>query len=159
VTCSFGSQRKWLPASRILAVQEALYPLEFFVAATPMSLQASSRSKERWKVSVSEAARQRVRETDELGFLDRRPLAITVYYFPDAPMIGDIDNIVKPIMDALVHVAYMDDKDVERIVVQKFEPQVEWDFADPSEQLATVLDTSTPVVYVRVDDDLGWRIV
>ena len=56
-------------------------------------------------------------------------------------MIGDIDNIVKPIMDALIHVAYMDDKDVERVAVQKFEPQVEWDFAEPSDQLAAALDT------------------
>ena len=150
---------KWLPASRILADQETLYPLEFFVAATPMSFQASGRSKERWKVSVSEAARQRVRETDELGFLDRCPLAVTVYYFPAAPMIGDIDNIVKPIVDALIHVAYMDDKDVERVVVQKFEPQVDWDFSNPSDQLVAALDTATPVVYVRVDDDLSWRVV
>ena len=74
-------------------------------------------------------------------------------------MTGDIDNIVKPIMDALIRVAYMDDKDVERVVVQKFEPQVDWDFADPSDQLAAALDTAAPVVYVRVDDDLSWRTV
>lgn len=124
-----------------------------------MSLQASGRSRERWKVIVEEAARRRIRETDELGFLDRRPLAFTVYYFPAAPMIGDIDNIVKPIMDALIRVAYMNDKDVERVVVQKFEPQVDWDFADPSDQLAAALDITPPVVYIRVDDDLSWRTI
>ncbi len=72
-------------------------------------------------------------------------------------MLGDIDNIVKPIMDALVRVAYIDDKDVERVVVQKFEPQDEWNFSDPDEQLAAALDAAPPVVYVRVDDDLSWR--
>jgi len=60
-------------------------------------------------------------------------------------MLGDIDNIMKPIMDALVHVAYMDDNDVERIVVQKFEPQVEWDFANPGGQLTAALDVAPPV--------------
>ncbi len=96
-------------------------------------------------MTVSEAARQRVRETDELGFLDGRPLGLVIYYFPAAPMIGDIDNIVKPIMDALNHIAYMDDRELERVVVQKFEPQVEWDFADPGDQLAAALDTDPPV--------------
>jgi crossover junction endodeoxyribonuclease RusA len=142
-----------------LAEQETLYPVEFFIAATPISLQASGRSKERWKANIAEAARQRIRETDELGLLDRRPLALTIYYFPVAVMIGDIDNILKPIMDALNHVAYMDDNDVERVVVQKFEPEVEWDFAEPSDQLAAALDTDAPVVYIRVDDDLSWRMI
>ena len=134
-----------------------MYPLEFFITATPISLQASGGSKTRWRATVGEAARKRVRETDELGFLDRRPLGLIVYYFPSAPMLGDIDNIVKPIMDALVRIAYMDDKDVERVVVQKFEPEVEWDFRNPGDQLAAALDVAPPVVYIRIDDDLSWR--
>lgn len=93
---------------------------------------------------VKEAARQRVRETNRLGFLYRRPLAVTIYYFPAAPMVGDIDNIVKPIMDALIGVAYLDDKDVERALVQKFEPFEDWDFAVPSDQLTVALDTMPP---------------
>jgi hypothetical protein len=92
-----------------------------------------------------------------LDFLDRRPVAVTIYYFPAAPMEGDIDNIVKPIMDALIRVAYMNDKDVERVAAQKFEPEVEWDFADPSDQLAAALDIDPPVIYVRVDDGLIWK--
>lgn len=74
-----------------------------------------------------------------------------------APMDGDLDNIVKPILDALINVAYMNDRDVERVIVQKFEPEVEWDFANPSDRLARALDTAPPVVYIRVDDDLSWR--
>ncbi len=140
-----------------MAGQETLYPLEFFLAAVPVSLQASPRSREAWKARVGEAARERARETDKIGFLYRRPLAVTIYYFPAAPMVGDIDNIVKPIMDALVGVAYLDDKDVERAVVQKFEPLEDWDFAEPGDQLTVALDTVPPVVYVRVDDDLSWR--
>jgi Endodeoxyribonuclease RusA len=118
---------------------------------------SSSSSSEAWPRTVKEAARDRVRATDELGFLDRRPLSVTIYYFPSAQMQGDVDNIVKLIMDAMIHVAYMDDQDVERVVVQKFEPEVDWDFADPSDQLAAALDTPPPVVYIRVDDDLSWR--
>jgi crossover junction endodeoxyribonuclease RusA len=139
--------------------QETIYPLEFVVPSTPVSLQASSRSKERWKSAVREAARERIRETDPLGFLDRRPLGLTIYYFSALPMEGDIDNIVKPIMDALIHVACMTDNDVERVVVQKFEPAVARAFSDPSAQLVAALDVPPPAVYVRIDDDLSWRLL
>lgn len=89
--------------------------------------------------------------------MDQRSLALTVYYFANAPMEGDVDNIIKPIMDALIGVAYLDDGSVERVVSQKFEPEADWAFAAPSDQLAAALDVAAPVVYVRVDDDLSWR--
>ncbi len=142
-----------------MANQETLYPLEFFVAETPISLQATKKSRERWKATVKEVAQNRVRQTDHLGLLFQCPLALTIYYFPAAPMEGDIDNIVKPIMDALISVAYMDDNDVERVVVQKFEPDVDWDFSNPSDQLAAALDANPPVVYFRVDENLSWRML
>ncbi|WP_298955881.1 RusA family crossover junction endodeoxyribonuclease [uncultured Methylobacterium sp.] len=138
--------------------QRTLYPLEIVMTETPISLQAGRRSRDRWKGLVQDTARERIRDTDEqLGFLDRRPLSLTIYYFPRALMEGDIDNIVKPIMDALVAFAYLDDRDVERVVVQRFEPASGWLFRDPSRQLAVALSAAPPVVYVRVDDDLSWR--
>ncbi len=73
-------------------------------------------------------------------------------------MMGDIDNIVKPIMDALIDVAYNDDHAIERIVVQKLEPGIDWECAEPSDQLAQALRIARPIVYIRIDDDLtGWR--
>jgi hypothetical protein len=142
---------------RIVSVQDTLYPLEFFIAATPISLQASGRSRERWKTMVRDAARDRIHETDGLGFLDHRPVSLTIYYFPEAVMQGDIDNIVKPIMDALIHIAYMSDQAVERVLVQKFEPESDSAIVEPSAQLLAVLAVVKPVAYVRVDDDLSWR--
>lgn len=72
-------------------------------------------------------------------------------------MEGDIDNIVKPILDALIGVAYPNDRVIERVLVQKFEPDVDWSFDKPSEILVQALETSAPVVYIRLDDDLEWR--
>ncbi len=72
-------------------------------------------------------------------------------------MEGDIDNIVKPILDAMIGVAYPNDRVVERVLVQKFEPDVDWSFDRPSEILLQALDTDAPVVYIRLDDDLAWR--
>jgi hypothetical protein len=137
---------------------ETLFPLEVVLEGVPLSLQSkNARNREAWKARVAEAARERQRDTDELGFLDDRALAVTIYYFPGAPMPGDIDNIVKPIIDAMVGVAYLDDQVIERVTVQKFEPDIEWEFRAPSDRLAHVLGVTPPVVYVRVDDDLGWR--
>lgn len=139
--------------------EETLYPFEFMIRGIPISLQASNATREAWEERVRDAARVRQLHTYELGFLDHRALAVTIYYFPSDPMDGDIDNIVKPILDGLAPIAYLDDKFVERVVVQKFEPLVGWELAAPSDQLAQALDMEPPVVYVRVDDDLSWRFI
>lgn len=135
----------------------SLFPFEFFVAATPRALGASADSRQRWRALVQAAARKRVYELVEFSWLDERPLALVIYYFAAAPMEGDIDNIVKPIMDALIGVAYPDDQVVERVLAQKFEPDIDWSFEQPSKVLSAALDTNAPVVYVRVDDDFAWR--
>jgi hypothetical protein len=138
-------------------VDGSLFPLEFFIPATPLSLGASANTRQSWKSRLQESARERISETVEFSWLDRRPLALSIYYFTAAPMEGDIDNIIKPIMDSLVGVAYPDDQVVERVMAQKFEPDVDWSFAQPSDMLSAALDTQAPVVYIRIDDDFAWR--
>jgi hypothetical protein len=142
---------------------DTLFPFEFHLVGTPISLQGRAASIQRWKAEVKEAAQHRIAETIEWLWLEPEPLALIIYYFPAAPMGGDIDNIVKPIMDALVGVAYLDDKSIERITAQKFEPELNWAFSAPSEQLSAALDTAVgseraiPVIYVHVSNDLSWR--
>lgn len=133
------------------------FPLEVVVAGTPVSLQGSKGALHKWKGKVYSAALQRRDETCEMALLDGRALAVEIFYFSDAPMAGDIDNIVKPILDALIGVAYMDDVVVERVTAQKFEPETDWQFTQPSAQLASALEMPTPIVYIRVDDSLNWR--
>src|SRR5215204_6788390 len=60
------------------------------------------------------------------------PVAVTIFYFPSANMQGDINNIVKLILDSLIHVIYMSDQQVERLLVQKFEPGRLSRFSNPS---------------------------
>jgi endodeoxyribonuclease RusA/REase_AHJR-like protein len=47
-------------------------------------------------------------------------------------MPGDVDNIVKPILDVLGRHIYVDDAQVERVVVEKFEPKNVFAFRAPS---------------------------
>lgn len=87
-----------------------------------MSWQAKrAAAKLRWK--------EHVREASSVGlpdghFATEGRLAVTLFYFPAAREGGDVDNIVKLVLDALVGHIYLDDAQVERIVVQKFAPDL-----------------------------------
>lgn len=78
---------------------------------------------------------------------------MTLYYFPAAPMQGDVDNIIKLVLDALSGHIYGDDSQVERIVVQKFEPGNLFAFTAPSGSLQDAVGGPKPVLYVRLSDD------
>jgi Holliday junction resolvase RusA-like endonuclease len=125
---------------------ETLFPFEVVLQGTPVSRQSTNQARRQaWKEQVTAAARQRQLETYQLGLLDDRALAATIYYFPSAPMEGDVDNIVKLIVDALKGIAYLDDRVLERVIVQKFEPDAGWEFQVRTDQLALALDTEPPV--------------
>jgi len=62
-------------------------------------------------------------------------------------------------MRPLSKILYPDDRLIERINVQKFEPGVEWDFISPTATLAQVVKMVPPALYIRIDDDLTWRRV
>src|SRR5262249_9188504 len=103
-----------------------------------------------WKARVK-AASQLVLLEGHWASGDR--MAITLYYFPAAPMEGDIDNIVKLVLDALDKHIYMSDRQIERIVVQKFEPGSVFPFRAPSPRLAEALTRPKPLLYVRLSND------
>jgi crossover junction endodeoxyribonuclease RusA len=96
------------------------FPIEFLVQGTPVSSQAKRpESKNEWKERVKSASNTAI---PNLHFASDESMAVTLYYLPSEPMQGDIDNIVKPILDALCQHIYRDDNQVARVVVQKFEP-------------------------------------
>jgi hypothetical protein len=68
-------------------------------------------------------------------------------------MQGDIDNIVKLVLDALCTHIYLDDVQVERVVVQKFEPGNVFSFSNPSTTIVDALVGPKPVLYVRVSSN------
>lgn len=80
-------------------------------------------------------------------------MSITLFIFPESAMQGDIDNVVKPILDALGQYIYIDDRQVERLLVQKFEPGVIYPFQRPSPVVAAALAEPRPTLYIRVSSD------
>ena len=125
-------------------------PFEFVVIGTPISLQAKRSSIADWKRRVNEYARAALPAGSWL--LDV-PLALTVYIFPASELSGDLDNRLKPILDAMTRCVYEDDEQIERIVIQKFEPDNVFAFRSPSGVLARALEASEPVVYIRLTGD------
>jgi crossover junction endodeoxyribonuclease RusA len=130
---------------------EIEFPVEFIVHGTPVSLQAKrAEAREAWKDRVRAASYTALPEGH---FAAEGPIAITLFYFPDGEMQGDVDNIVKPILDALCRHIYIDDHQIERIVVQKFEPGRLFQFRQPSDVLSEALGSEPPFLYIRLRDD------
>ena len=86
-------------------------------------------------------------------FASDQRIAVTLYYLPNEPMAGDVDNIVKLVLDGLSAHIYVDDAQVERVVVQKFEPGNLFSFSNPSPAVVDAITGPKPVLYVRVSDD------
>lgn len=88
---------------------------EFIASGTPISVQGSSASKLRWKARVSAAASL----TLPAGFVPvADPVRVTIVYFYVTTDV-DLDNILKPIVDALNQVVYVDDSQVANIMAAK----------------------------------------
>lgn len=116
-----------------------------------MSFQAArAEAKDEWKALVRAASRSALPQD---YFATTQGLAITVLYFPDRPMQGDLDNIVKLILDALSRHIYEDDSQIERIVVPKFEPARVFAFSAPTHMLEEGMRREKPIVYIRLSND------
>jgi hypothetical protein len=127
------------------------FPVEFVVQGVPVSLQVKrADAKANWKDRIRRAS---VPVLPEGHFATRDSVAVTLLYFPDKNMQGDIDNIVKPILDALGQHIYLDDRQVERVWVQKFEPDRIFPFSRPSPSLTLALRGVKPLLYVRISND------
>lgn len=128
----------------------SLFPVEFIVAGTPVSLQGSARGRNAWKALVAAASQGPCPPGTALTHV---PLRVTIYYLCAAPMEGDVDNIVKPILDAMCGTVYVDDQCIASVTVRKIEPGQPVQVTNPSATLATALTNSKPLVYIKISDD------
>jgi crossover junction endodeoxyribonuclease RusA len=86
-------------------------------------------------------------------FASTERLAVTIYYFPAERMQGDVDNIVKLILDGMCRHVFVDDRQVERVVVQKFEPGNIFSFTKPTPLMIEAINGPKPILYIRVSTD------
>lgn len=129
---------------------EIKFPLEFLVHGKPVSFQAKRiKAKEEWKSKVRQASSAVL---PEAVWLSNDPISVTLYHFPEGEHEGDIDNSIKLVLDAMSGHIFQDDRQVERIVVQKFEGDRVFQFSDPSATMLKALEATKPVMYVCVSD-------
>ena len=120
--------------------------IEFVVLGTPVSIQGSSSAKRLWEQRVKEAA-------SDAG--DWMPSSFdglvlrVAYFYVDTPA-ADLDNIVKPLQDALKGVAFGDDIQVVDLTAS-MRRKGERDRVPMAALLARAFEGGSDFVYVAVD--------
>ena len=127
-------------------------PIELIIQGYPVSHQAKkSGAREEWKEEVSRQAWAQLEELQEGHFLLQQLLVVTVYYFPQAPLAPDLDNATKPVLDSLSKCAFADDRLIERLVIQRFEPERAVPILDDSPKLEEAIASTEATIYIRLE--------
>ncbi|MFN9872882.1 MAG: RusA family crossover junction endodeoxyribonuclease [Cyanobacteriota bacterium] len=93
-----------------------MLPFEFTIQGPPVSNQTRNRARlQQWKVDVRSAAQARA-PAGAAPVADAVLFTVTYYYEGDSP---DVDNIIKPIQDALNGLVFVDDAQVAETKARK----------------------------------------
>jgi Holliday junction resolvase RusA-like endonuclease len=123
-----------------------MIPFEFTIKGPPISHQASSSSRNRWKSAVAAAAIAKVRSVDS-PMSDDVAIKITYYYEGDTP---DVDNIIKPIQDALIGIIYIDDSQVVQAISSKTRIDGSFKIRGASAELLLAFSNRDAFVHIQV---------
>lgn len=124
-------------------------PLELIIRGYPVSHQTKRKNAlEKWKEDVRQQARDQLEEGQ---FALEQLLIATVYFFPQAPLEPDLDNAAKPILDGLAQCVYLDDKLIERLIIQRFEPGRVIAILDDNPRFEDVISAADPIIYIRLE--------
>jgi Holliday junction resolvase RusA-like endonuclease len=128
--------------------------LEFIIPRRPLSHQTKSRSNlQAWKVYVKGIANLHWSNALILNGTDLR--LTLVYLCDDSP--ADIDNIIKPIQDAMVGVVYEDDIQISDVDSHRRYLTDTIIITGLPQLLADAVEVGNEAVYVKVEkaDELG----
>ena len=120
----------------------------FAVVGLPVSVQSSPKSKRRYQTKVAEAASKSMASLKGGG--ERVKIEIDWFSegFQNKP---DVDNIIKPIQDALKGTIFSDDSQVESIVARKHDIlSVNFFMREPLCLVEPLIEGHREYVFVRV---------
>lgn len=123
-----------------------MIPFEFTIAGPPISQQAKAASRRRWRAAVANAATVAL-PVGTLPTSDDVAVSITYYYDGDPP---DVDNIIKPIQDALIGVVYVDDSQVVQAQCSRTRIDGSFTIRGASSVLLNAFSRRDAFVYIRV---------
>jgi Holliday junction resolvase RusA-like endonuclease len=125
-----------------------MIPFEFTIAGPPVSAQTKSRTRlQQWKQDVRAAAQAHVPVGAKPTDAEVR-VAITYYYEGDTP---DVDNIIKPIQDALVGVVFAGDDQVHQTKSWKRALNGSYQIKGASAVLLQAFAAGSQFLHIRVD--------
>lgn len=124
-------------------------PFEFIVLGLPVGHQASSIRKTAWKTTVRNSAaaywQNRTSPTAQ-------SLQVTIIHYYATTTIGDTDNLVKPILDALIGIVYVDDSIITDVLCRRRRIDTSYDFsAVPDILLDGLTSGADDFIYVVVE--------
>lgn len=131
---------------------------EFCLLGRAVSGQASSRNRQRWQQEIEAAIGARITDTIEHMFLIQETVAVMIIIASQVEIDIDLDNLAKPILDAMKQTLYRDDSLISRLMIERF-PDGDAPDADLIGQVLAegleALVSGEPqrqLLYVRVDD-------
>lgn len=125
-----------------------MLPFEFVIDGPPVSQQARRRERIReWRDQVRAIAEKQW-PSEELPVTE--PVMLTITYFYDKVAM-DVDNIPKPISDAMKGLVYLDDEQMTDILCRKRNLSSVLRVDNPSEILAEGFSRGNEFLYIIVD--------
>jgi crossover junction endodeoxyribonuclease RusA len=126
-----------------------MQPFEFLLRSRPVSQQARRSSrKEAWKDFVR---REAERSWGPVRVPADGPVCVTLIYVYDEVAL-DVDNILKPIQDALVGLVFPDDSLVTDVIIRRRELRGTFDLTRVSSVLVEGFEYGNEFVYVSIAD-------
>ena len=121
-------------------------PFELIMEQAPVSSQTRRRQRfHEWRQDLERAARL-VWDTEVPVAV---PVLVTITYFFDGTPV-DVDNIPKPILDALKGLVFRDDSQVYDLLCRKRNRADSLRIEGPSQGLLDALDNSRQVLHIKV---------
>jgi len=126
-----------------------MLPFELIIKGTPVSSQTRNRQRlQGWKQQVRHAA-QSITNADDVAIQDNVCVTITYYYDGDSP---DVDNIIKPIQDALNGVVFVDDAQVVETKSRKKSINGSYQIRGVSSLLLDAFSDGDEFVHIKVSE-------
>ena len=144
--------KEWIPclSANTEGASEAMLPFEFTIDGPPISAQSqNARRLAEWKARVRAVA---TRHWPEAPF-PRNVRVVVTYYHAHRFARLDTDNMVKPILDALIGLVYFDDRQATHIQVRSINMEAGLQGLAVDRDLLKRLEQGSEFLHIRVDEE------
>ncbi len=133
-----------------------MFPFEFTLEGPPLSLQTRNRQNlQLWKARVSSAAQDELQAGIQ-PTVDNVSVTITYYYEESSP---DVDNIIKPIQDALIGIIFVDDDQVVDTKSRKRQIDSSFRIRGSSAKVLAAFAQGNNFVHIKIEEEPNMEVL